>query len=62
MDQDPLAHLCPLCGQSNACQQVELSKNSDNASVEKACWCMAEKLTEQSRHRLNAQTDGKRCL
>ena len=62
IDQDPLAHLCPLCGESNSCQQVEMSEKHKKACDSEACWCLSVQLEEHTRQWLKSQTNGKRCL
>lgn len=62
MEQDPLAHLCPLCGKSNACQQVAQPEKLKKGCGTDACWCLTVKLDEQTRQNLSKKTDGKRCL
>lgn len=60
--QDPLAHLCPLCGETNSCQQVEQPENLKKGCDSDACWCLSVQLDDQTRQRLKSQTNGKRCL
>tara|TARA_R110000850_G_scaffold234986_1_gene359867 strand:+ start:174 stop:401 length:228 start_codon:yes stop_codon:yes gene_type:complete len=62
MEQDSIDHLCPICGQSNACQQVEQPEKLKKGCGTDACWCLTVKLNDQTRQKLSAQTDGKRCL
>tara|TARA_R110001592_G_scaffold6853_1_gene37790 strand:- start:5494 stop:5724 length:231 start_codon:yes stop_codon:yes gene_type:complete len=62
IEQAPLAHLCPICGESNSCQQVKQSSKQNEDCMPEACWCLSVKLDAQSRQKLNAQTNGKRCL
>lgn len=60
--QDPLAHLCPLCGQSNACHLAEQPDRLEKVCNPSDCWCQSVQLTEQTRRMLKTQTNGKRCL
>lgn len=62
MEQDPLAHLCPICGQSNSCQQVAQPEKLKKGCSTDTCWCLTVNLDEQTRQNLSVQTDGKRCL
>tara|TARA_R110002167_G_scaffold94895_3_gene253072 strand:- start:35 stop:262 length:228 start_codon:yes stop_codon:yes gene_type:complete len=62
MEPDALADLCPLCGQSNSCQQVKQTEMLKKTCGTDACWCLSIKLDDQIRQDLKEQTNCKRCL
>lgn len=58
-DQDPLAHICPVCGESNLCQVVADRGNKASESGQQ-CWCMAE--PRKRAVPVTISNDKKRCL
>lgn len=76
--QDPLAHLCPVCGQTNHCSMAEDSLESNDqkqSSVSKKgigtktqctanekCWCMSEPINHVKNKLPSGLSKMKRCL
>ncbi|MCF6781462.1 cysteine-rich CWC family protein [Stutzerimonas stutzeri] len=47
---------CPLCGQSNQCEQ------SDPTTADQPCWCFGVEIDTQSLERIPSSERGKACL